>query len=212
MYPQLQIWLTCCQASRPEANDPKQSNQIWVCNGAVKLPGTQAVPSSWLPGLSDAKVSFWRPKMWKIFSKHACIYLHWWGKKVSVWQISAQDWFQHQGKNKLSQNVIALLRCHSQILWCTGLREFVLQLHTFHCEGFWEVVFSLHSLQLITWALRKPSIFENSVSLLNQVETSQWTQKTLRMDVQLKQNTDINKTVKSFFRKSNGENGLEKPL
>lgn len=127
------------------------------------------------------------------------------GISVIFRQIRAQDWFQHQGKIKLSQNVIPLLRCHSQILWCTLLRDLVLQLHSLLCECFWEVVFSLHSLKLSTWALKKPSVFETSVSLLNQVETSQRTQKTLKMDIQLNQDTHINQIIKSFLRKSNRE-------
>lgn len=142
------------------------------------------------------------------------------GISVIFRQIRAQDWFQHQGKIKLSQNVIPLLRCHSQILWCTLLRDLVLQLHSLLCECFWEVVFSLHSLKLSTWALKKPSVFETSVSLLNQVETSQRTQKTLKMDIQLNQDTHINQIIKSFLRKSNREKkmtwrtlcGLKSPL
>lgn len=109
-------------------------------------------------------------------------------ENVSVWFLDKKGhkrFVSASGKeHALPKMLIPLQRCHSQILWYAVLRELVLQLHTFPCEGFWEAGFSLYNLQHITWALKKPSTFETDLCcLLNQAETSQWTQKTLRMDI-----------------------------
>lgn len=106
---QLQTWLTY-QADLKQMTQTQMTK--FCCQGYREFPWAD----SWLTVLTGSRVYFQRPQIWKIFSKYA------WTlsvvKNVSVIfrQIRMRDWFQHQRKNKLSQSVIHLLKCHSQIL------------------------------------------------------------------------------------------------
>lgn len=96
-----------------------------------------------------------------IMSREKCV------NKISR-QTRVHDWFQHQEQAFPKYLPAELLQTES-LVYC--MSKFMLQLHTFLCEGLRKLFFSLHSLLLITRALEKFNVFGTSISLLNISET-----------------------------------------